>query len=63
MSSQWTAVVIAGIVAVASVVGAALRIAFHDGQLNAILQQLTQISADHEIRIRDLEKPPARRVR
>ena len=56
MSASWAAVLVACCVAVFSLVGALLRIAWHDGRLEEILRRLTAMGADHEARIRDLEK-------
>ena len=56
MSAPWAAVTVSVIMALAAVAVFLLREGRREGKLDSCLEQLTRIAADHEDRIRALEK-------
>jgi hypothetical protein len=60
MSASWAAVIVAVVVAAAGLVAFLLREGQREGKLDAVLERLSLITADHENRIRDLERNPVR---
>ena len=57
MSSAWAAVAVAGLMMMLAVAGLVWRDGRRDGRLDAILERLTEITADHESRLRVVERP------
>jgi hypothetical protein len=55
MTASWAEAIVAAIVATASGAYALARMAWRRGKLDAILEQLTAIAADHEKRLREQE--------
>ena len=56
MSSAWAGVLVAALMMAAALAGWVFRAGRRDGKLDAILERLTDVSEDHEGRIRTLEK-------
>jgi hypothetical protein len=59
VSAAWAAVVVSVVIAAAALARELLRRGERDGKIDACLDQLTQIAADHENRLRLLEMPEA----
>jgi hypothetical protein len=57
VSAAWAAVVVSVVVAAAALARELLKRGERDGKIDACLDQLTQITRDHETRLRLLEAP------
>lgn len=57
MTAPWAAIVVSVVIALAASAVYMLREGRREGKLDACLEQLTRIAADHEARLRALEKP------
>lgn len=55
MTSAWAAVLVSVLVVLGTIGRELMTRARHEGKLDAILEQLTEITGDHELRIRALE--------
>lgn len=60
MNSAWAAVLVALFMMLLAIAGLVWRDGRRDGRLDAILEQLTKITGDHEDRIRAIEHPGER---
>lgn len=56
MSAAWAAVMVAIAIWAGGTAGWIWRAGRREGKIDVILQQLTQMAADHENRIRDLQR-------
>jgi hypothetical protein len=56
VTAAWAAVIVSVIMAAGAVIVAVLRSARHEGRLEAILEHLVDLTADHEARIRAWEQ-------
>jgi len=56
MGASWAAVVVGAAMFSGTVTGWVWRAARREGKVDAILAQLTAITADHEARLRDLSR-------
>ena len=56
MTSAWAGVLVAALMLTAGLVGWVFRAGRRDGKLDAILERLTDVTEDHEGRLRTLEK-------
>lgn len=61
MSASWATVLASVIVMLGALSVALIKSGRHEGRLEAILDRLTEVSGDHEQRIRGLEGRPRRR--
>lgn len=59
--AAWAGVAVSALLALVAVLAVIQRAATRDGKIDAVLEQLTELTADHEDRIRYLERRPPRR--